>query len=311
MFDKVLIPTDFSKEAQKVLECMGEIPGLKEVILLNVVDASNPMNLEKKGWSYRSLIDEAEMRLAEQAEHIAYLGKKDIVVRTLLKIIVEPMSGADGVDLKRPEPRSEVGLIDGGSISEAIQKTAVSEEVSLIIMGAHGKGLVEGILLGSVSTGVLGSGQTDLLIIRHQILEGVEESGVEKFCTNIFSKMLITTDFSVAAEGVVSLVKGMANVHEIHLVHVISKGKSIDEPAKKLNLLREVLEVPGRKITVHVLEGNPANEILTLAKKQDVSLIIMSSQGKGWLKQIRVGSTTSDVARRADRPVMVVRPSNS
>ena len=105
-----------------------------------------------------------------------------------------------------------------------------------------------------------------------------------------------------------SLVKGMANVHEVHLVHVISKGKSIDEPAKKLNLLREVLEVPGRKITVHVLEGNPANEILTLAKKQDASLIIMSSQGKGWIKQIRVGSTTSDVARRADRPVMVVRP---
>jgi len=64
MFDKVLIPTDFSKEAQKVLECVGEIPGLKEVILLNVVDAGNPMNLEKKGWSYRSLIDEAEMRLA-------------------------------------------------------------------------------------------------------------------------------------------------------------------------------------------------------------------------------------------------------
>jgi nucleotide-binding universal stress UspA family protein len=305
MFEKVLIPTDFSKEAQNVLECMGEIPGLKEAILLNVVDAGNPMNLEKKGWSYSSLIDEAEMRLSEQAEHAAHLGKKDIVVRTLLKIIIEPMSGADGVDLKRPEPRSDVGLIEGGSISEAIQKTAVSENVSLIIMGAHGKGLVEGILLGSVSTGVLGSGQTDLLIIRHPILEGV---GIEKFCTNIFSKVLITTDFSSAAEGVMSLVKGMANVHEIHLVHVISKGKSIDEPAKKLNLLREFLEFPGGKITVHVLEGNPANEILTLAKKVDASLIIMSSQGKSWLNQIRVGSTTSDVARRADRPMMVVRP---
>jgi nucleotide-binding universal stress UspA family protein len=155
----------------------------------------------------------------------------------------------------------------------------------------------------------LSSGQTDLLIIRHQILEGVNESGIEKFCTNIFSKVLISTDFSVAAQDAVSLVKGMANVHEVHLVHVISKGKSIDEPAKKLNMLREVLDVPGRKITVHVLEGNPANEILTLAKKQEASLIIMSSQGKGWMKQIRVGSTTSDVARRADRPVMVVRPS--
>ena len=166
MFYKVLIPTDFSKEAQKVLECVGEIPGLKEVILLNVVDAGNPMNLEKKGWSYRSLIDEAEMRLSERAEHIAYLGKKDIVVRTLLKIIVEPMSGADGVDLKRPEPRSEVGLIDGGSISEAIKKTAVSEEVTLIIMGAHGKGLVEGIRVGSTTSDVARRADRPVMVVR-------------------------------------------------------------------------------------------------------------------------------------------------
>jgi nucleotide-binding universal stress UspA family protein len=33
----------------------------------------------------------------------------------------------------------------------------------------------------------------------------------------------------------------------------------------------------------------------------------LSSQGKGWLKQIRVGSVSFDVARRADRPVLVVR----
>jgi nucleotide-binding universal stress UspA family protein len=34
----------------------------------------------------------------------------------------------------------------------------------------------------------------------------------------------------------------------------------------------------------------------------------MSSQGKGWMKQIRVGSTTFDVAQKADRPVMILRP---
>ena len=63
----------------------------------------------------------------------------------------------------------------------------------------------------------------------------------------------------------------------------------------------------GRNVTVHVLEGHPAEEILNLARKQDVSLLIMSSQGKGWLKQIRVGSVSFDVARRTDRPVLVVR----
>jgi hypothetical protein len=37
MFEKVLIPTDFSNHAKKVIECVGEIPGVNEVLLLNVV----------------------------------------------------------------------------------------------------------------------------------------------------------------------------------------------------------------------------------------------------------------------------------
>ncbi len=37
MFEKVLIATDFSKHAKKVIECIGEMPGLKEVLLLNVI----------------------------------------------------------------------------------------------------------------------------------------------------------------------------------------------------------------------------------------------------------------------------------
>jgi hypothetical protein len=37
MFEKVLVPTDFSAYAHEVLACVGNIPGVKEVVLLNVV----------------------------------------------------------------------------------------------------------------------------------------------------------------------------------------------------------------------------------------------------------------------------------
>ncbi|MFA7356902.1 MAG: universal stress protein [Methanothrix sp.] len=37
----------------------------------------------------------------------------------------------------------------------------------------------------------------------------------------------------------------------------------------------------------------------------------MSSQGKGWLKQVMVGSTTFDVVRTAERPVLIVRSKRS
>jgi len=39
-------------------------------------------------------------------------------------------------------------FVYGGTVGDAIQKTAWEENVSLIIMGAEGKGMLEGILLG-------------------------------------------------------------------------------------------------------------------------------------------------------------------
>jgi len=48
MFEKVLFPTDFSEYAQKTLECIGDIPGIKRIVLLHVVDATHP---SKRGWN--------------------------------------------------------------------------------------------------------------------------------------------------------------------------------------------------------------------------------------------------------------------
>jgi nucleotide-binding universal stress UspA family protein len=148
-------------------------------------------------------------------------------------------------------------------VAEAIQKTATEENVSLIIMGAQGKGLVEGILLGSVSTEVLRHGETDLLLIRHQVLEGNEEKSLAKFCPNIFSRLLVTTDFSPAAQEAVSLVKSLEGIFEILLVHVITKGEDFNKAAQKLNLMRDELAGSGSKITVHILEGDPAEEVMS------------------------------------------------
>ena len=42
--------------------------------------------------------------------------------------------------------------------------------------------------------------------------------------------------------------------------------------------------------------GRPPDEIISLADAEDISLILMSSHGKGLLKEILVGSTTLGVA---------------
>jgi nucleotide-binding universal stress UspA family protein len=307
MFERVLVPTDFSEYAQKTLECIGEIPGIKEVLLLNIIDANDSM-LEKHGWSYDSLIAEARAGLDGQMKHIEGPGPS---VRPVLKMIVREMSGADGVNLQRPKPSPDVEQIMGGDVADAISKTANEEKVSLIVMGAKGKGLLREVLLGSVSKEVLRHGRTNLLIIRHKLFEGMNGNRFEKFCPNIFSRALVTTDFSEAAADVLSFVKGMDNIREYALVHVVSRVEDEGEATEKLNGIRDDFAAAGRRATAHILEGSPSKEIISLADKLDASIIIMSYQGMGMLEHFRVGSTTFDVAYKADRPVMVLRPSKS
>lgn len=52
--------------------------------------------------------------------------------------------------------------------------------------------------------------------------------------------------------------------------------------------------------------GHAADEILKLAKKENVDLIIMGSRGHGALASLLMGSVAQKVMAHADRPVMIV-----
>ena len=180
--------------------------------------------------------------------------------------------------------------------------------------GREARGVVEGIFLGNVAKNVLRYGNTNLLLMRYRILEGRSGPSLEKFCSHPFSKVLCPTDLSKPAEYAIAFIKGIQGVGEIVLQNVVSRGetwKEIEaqtkEITKKLNVIREGLEEAGIKVNIQASAGNPAEEIIALAEKEDVSLIAMSSHGMDWLKQLGVGSTTYDVARMGDRPVLVVR----
>ena len=67
------------------------------------------------------------------------------------------------------------------------------------------------------------------------------------------------------------------------------------------------IERPDLKVKVHVLVGDAAQEIVALADREDESLIAMSSHGAGWLQQMVVGSATYEMAKTANRPVLIVR----
>ena len=52
--------------------------------------------------------------------------------------------------------------------------------------------------------------------------------------------------------------------------------------------------------------GHPIPAILEILKTQDISLIVMGTQGKGFVKEIFLGSVAHNVARLAPCPVLLI-----
>jgi quercetin dioxygenase-like cupin family protein len=69
-------------------------------------------------------------------------------------------------------------------------------------------------------------------------------------------------------------------------------------------------EPPDPQITVEhrVAEGNPAAEILRLARALKCDLIVMSTHGRTGLARMLTGSVAEEVLRQAPCPVLLTRP---
>ena len=56
--------------------------------------------------------------------------------------------------------------------------------------------------------------------------------------------------------------------------------------------------------------GHPIPAILEVLKTQDISLIVMGTQGKGFIKEVFLGSVAYNISRLAPCPVLLI-PLNS
>jgi nucleotide-binding universal stress UspA family protein len=56
-----------------------------------------------------------------------------------------------------------------------------------------------------------------------------------------------------------------------------------------------------------VLEGDPVEEVLALARSRHADLIVVGSRGVGILSRVVLGSFSNAIVHRADRPVLVAR----
>lgn len=285
MFEKVLFPTDFSEYAKRTLDCIAGFPGARDVILFHVVEeARSPRGGGEIGdIFYRT----GENFLKEEKRYLENLSQN-------LRVTTAVKTSSD--------------------TAGAIIETAEERGVSLIVIGARGNSLVEGILLGSVSMAVLRRSRTNVLIMRHKIIEEMKAKTYEMFCPMILFRVLCPIDFSRYSDSTIALLSRTKGVRGVILLHVVSQGETeaeIEDAVQKakgqIEAIRSSLAAQGIEVKTIVRTGNPTFEITRIADEEDVSVIWMSSHGKGWFRELLLGSTAYTVAMNAKRPVIIIR----
>lgn len=130
-------------------------------------------------------------------------------------------------------------------------------------------------------------------------------------------QLLVPLDFSGKSRQALRYAVPLAQkfTAKIHLVHVLRPaGKTA--PAALAQLKHEAIKRLGEMSALlpprlragnAVLVGKPAEEILALAARNNIDLIVLTTKGLTGLKRVLVGSTAELIMRHAPCPVMSIR----
>jgi nucleotide-binding universal stress UspA family protein/GNAT superfamily N-acetyltransferase len=291
MFSKVLVATDFSRHANRMLECIGSVPGIQEIVLVHVIQLS-PVEQSSPAFLRNSLSPREVGQRALEEKRIVLEQMAGVPVRTLL---------VEGT---------------GGDIAGAVIGAAKKENIPLIVMGGRGQSSFRNRILGSISDAVIRRTRTDVLIMHFRGMDGDEKAPLEKFCQHIFSHVLCPVDFSKPSDNTIGYLKLLGSARKVTLLYVLDPAvfpdaiSSREQDAElRLGELVSDLVSHGIRATSLVRSGIPAQEISRVAEEQDVSLIMIARYGQSdYAKNIPLGRVVDGVMAQAKRPLFVLNP---
>lgn len=291
MFKKILLATDLSASSEAIISCMADLKALKveEIILFYACGVRHITALAEN---------------IKQSVESDLIRQKNIIEAQGFKTILE---------------------IAPGTPSEELKRVSREKDISLVIIGSHGESAASHSLfrVGGVTSEVLHSHDRPLLLIRTKIIQEKGVNRVDTTCGNLMDKVLFATDFSDIAMNAFLYVEQLveAGCKKVTLIHVQDKVKiekylsdKLEEfnrtDSERLEMLKQQLISKGaQEVDIKISYGFPAKEILEEAKN-DYSLIVMGSQGRGFFNEVFIGSVSHNVSRHAGISTLLIPAKN-
>lgn len=220
------------------------------------------------------------------------------------------------------EPARRAGIrtdvwVDEGNTAGRILEQALSRRTDLIVLGTHGLSGVDRAMLGSVTEKVLRKASCPVLTV---------PPAVETAAEVPYRRLLCPVDFSESSLNALRHALSLAEEADASLtiLHVFDWPRDGNLLVERFDTqeFRRVVEDDARERlaglvsdearqwcnpSTTVAYGKPYREILELAAKEAIDLIVMGVRGRNPLDLTLFGSTTNHVVRRASCPVLTLR----
>lgn len=240
--------------------------------------------------------------------------------------IVQPMTREEALrELRQALDGSAIAADHTTLVAEAgepvttIVNQALSIPADLLVMGTHGRGGFDRMLLGSVTEKVLHKAPCPILTVPPHAPANAETDGT-------FSRILCPVDFSPSALQAFGFAVDLARqsggtVIALHAIEWLAEDVSaharfnvqdyrqhlIDDAHSRLRAL--IADQPSGTCSIEdvVETGRAHRQVLSIADTRAADLIVMGAQGRGGMGLTLFGSTTQQVVRGATCPVLTVR----
>jgi CPA2 family monovalent cation:H+ antiporter-2 len=209
-------------------------------------------------------------------------------------------------------------VIESGQAAPGILKVAADLPADVIVIGTHGIGGFEHLLLGSVTEKVLRKTACPVLTVppRARMTSRLP-----------FKRVLCPVDFSDSSLAALELALSLAQEGdaELTILHVFEHSADEEPLANRPIVAPEYPREVEAEFTARLQalvpqnagdscrprartgHGKPYREILGIATEDRADLIVMGVHGRNALDLMLFGSTTNQVVRRATCPVLTLR----
>lgn len=198
--------------------------------------------------------------------------------------------------------------------AQGILDYAADYKIDLIVMGTRGRREARRSVAGSTATRVVRRALCSVLTV------GVDNL----FLPGLMKRILVPVDFSERNAHALTLAKLIARKTraQLTLLHVIepslylgprpgsfifSARRSVRNAYTDLEQFYRYARGPDVSHRYHVVQGRPAQQIISTAKQQDAHLIVQGCRENTDTEAFRHGSVAEDIMRQAPCPVLTVR----